>query len=221
MPGRFNLSWPAISPRCRASDSKPPPASVSLSRSQGRPLCHRPFRLWHSASSASVFLLCTLHLASGRLVARGETGRVPSGVTSAADSKITAAVVEFFHGGAGPSEAAISRVFTEHGYFDNYVYRTDIQGPDKEQRVLQSFAEARRPYVRKRCRSRWSAITVPTSSTRVRRASPLREDCCHRCTSPPLRGPSPRPRIGRGRSSRSCLDFLRPLQAGAQAPVSP
>lgn len=68
---------------------------------------------------------------------------MPSSVT-AADSEIAAAVARFFHGGAGPSHSAITRVLTEHGYSDGYAYQPDTQGPNKEARVLQGFAEARR-----------------------------------------------------------------------------
>lgn len=75
---------------------------------------------------------------------------MPVGAASAAESEVAAAVARFFHGGAGPSHSAISRVLTEHGYFDDYSYEPGVQGINKEARVLRAFAEARRRPLRAR-----------------------------------------------------------------------
>lgn len=57
---------------------------------------------------------------------------------------VAAAVAGFFHGGEGPKHSAISRIVTSAGYSDGYVYSPDGDGPNKETRVLQAFARARR-----------------------------------------------------------------------------
>jgi Abortive infection C-terminus len=67
------------------------------------------------------------------------------------DGEVAAAVSKFFHGGAGPSHSEISRVLTANGYGDDYRYEAGgVAGPNKEQRVLQGFAIARRSPARAR-----------------------------------------------------------------------
>lgn len=63
---------------------------------------------------------------------------------------VIAALAKFFHGGGGPSHAEISRVLTGTGYGDDYVYTVGIQGPNKEQRVLQGLTMAQRQPARAR-----------------------------------------------------------------------
>lgn len=75
---------------------------------------------------------------------------VPASAAAAADQEIAAAIARFFHGGTGPSHAAISRVFTENGYSDQYIYQPGMQGPPKEARVLGAFTTARRNPTRAR-----------------------------------------------------------------------
>jgi Abortive infection C-terminus len=61
------------------------------------------------------------------------------------DGEVAAAVSKFFHGGAGPSHSEISRVLIANGYGDDYRFEAGgVAGPNKEQRVLQGFAIARR-----------------------------------------------------------------------------
>lgn len=64
-------------------------------------------------------------------------------------SEIGAALARFFHGGAGPSHSAITRVLTENRYGDDYQYG-DKHAPNKENRVLNGFAAARRAPARGR-----------------------------------------------------------------------
>ena len=63
---------------------------------------------------------------------------------------ISAAIAMFFHGGAGPSHSAISRVLTGTGYGDDYTYNKDVQGPNKERRVLRALRQAQRHPARAR-----------------------------------------------------------------------
>jgi len=67
--------------------------------------------------------------------------RPPSSLPTTGD--VAGAVARFFHGGAGPSHSVISRVLTESGFFDDYEARTDVQGPNKESRVLRAFTASR------------------------------------------------------------------------------
>jgi Abortive infection C-terminus len=60
------------------------------------------------------------------------------------DREVAAAVSKFFHGGAGPSHTDLSRVLISNGYSDDYRYEPDVGGPNKESRVVQGFASARR-----------------------------------------------------------------------------
>jgi len=57
---------------------------------------------------------------------------------------IAAAIAAFFHGGEGPSHSVVSRSLTAAGLDDGYVYQPQLQGPSKEQRVLQAFRRAQR-----------------------------------------------------------------------------
>ena len=57
---------------------------------------------------------------------------------------VAGAMAAFFRGGAGPSHSDVSRVLTSCGYSDNYVYREDVQGPNKQSRVLSAFGAAKR-----------------------------------------------------------------------------
>lgn len=63
---------------------------------------------------------------------------------------VIAAIGKFFHGGAGPTHTEITRVLTGTGYGDGYAYNPDVQGPNKEQRVLQGLTQARRQPARAR-----------------------------------------------------------------------
>lgn len=63
---------------------------------------------------------------------------------------VSAALAMFVHAGAGPSHSVISRVLTGTGYGDDYTYDRDVQGPNKEQRVLQALREAQRRPARAR-----------------------------------------------------------------------
>ncbi|MDE9364741.1 abortive infection family protein [Luteipulveratus sp. YIM 133132] len=65
-------------------------------------------------------------------------------------SDIIAALAMFFHGGLGPSHTVVSRVITGTGYGDDYMYDRDVQGPNKEQRVLKALGTARREPARAR-----------------------------------------------------------------------
>lgn len=65
-------------------------------------------------------------------------------------SDISAALALFFHGGAGPSHTTISNVLTGSGYGDDYIYVPNVQGKNKEQRVLQALRAARREPARAR-----------------------------------------------------------------------
>lgn len=65
-------------------------------------------------------------------------------------SDISAALAMFFHKGLGPSHTVVSRVLTRTGYGDGYTYDPDVQGPNKEQRVLQALTRAQREPVRSR-----------------------------------------------------------------------
>ncbi|MBP9920302.1 MAG: abortive infection family protein [Dermatophilaceae bacterium] len=65
----------------------------------------------------------------------------PHSIPTTAD--VAGALARFFHGGAGPSHSTISRVLLEAGYFDDYEPRPDVQGPNKESRVLRAFVAAR------------------------------------------------------------------------------
>lgn len=65
----------------------------------------------------------------------------PSSIPTTAD--VAGALARFFRGGAGPSHSVISRVLVEAGYFDDYEARADVQGPNKESRVLRAFGAAR------------------------------------------------------------------------------
>ena len=65
-------------------------------------------------------------------------------------SDISAALAMFFHKGLGPSHTVVSRVLTGTGYGDGYTYDPDVQGPNKEQRVLQALTRAQREPARSR-----------------------------------------------------------------------
>ncbi len=56
---------------------------------------------------------------------------------------VAGAVARFFHAGAGPSHSSISRVLVESGYSDEYEFTPEVQGPNKEARVLRAFSAAR------------------------------------------------------------------------------
>ncbi|MDR0285220.1 MAG: abortive infection family protein [Propionibacteriaceae bacterium] len=59
-------------------------------------------------------------------------------------SEVAGAFAAFFHGGDGPSHKALSRVFVMAGLDDGYQPGPAMQGPNKETRVLDAFAEARK-----------------------------------------------------------------------------
>jgi hypothetical protein len=60
-------------------------------------------------------------------------------------------VSKFFHGGAGPSHSEISRGLIANGFGDDYRFVPGgVSGPNKEHRVLQGFAAARRRPARAR-----------------------------------------------------------------------
>lgn len=63
---------------------------------------------------------------------------------------LIAALAKFFHGGAGPSHSELGRVLTGTGYGDGYVFAMGVRGPNKEQRVLQGLALAKRQPARAR-----------------------------------------------------------------------
>lgn len=63
---------------------------------------------------------------------------------------VCAALAMFFHGGAGPSHSTISRVLTGTGYGDDYAYTPNVQGPNKEDRVLKGLKGAQRRPARAR-----------------------------------------------------------------------
>lgn len=57
---------------------------------------------------------------------------------------VAAAVGAFFHAGEGPSHSAITRVLVGAGLNDDYEYSAQPGGPNKEQRVMNSFMRASR-----------------------------------------------------------------------------
>lgn len=63
---------------------------------------------------------------------------------------VIAALAMFFHGGDGPSHSTISRVLIGAGFGDGYVYNPNVQGPNKEQRVLQGLRAVQRQPARAR-----------------------------------------------------------------------
>lgn len=63
---------------------------------------------------------------------------------SPASDDIAAALASFFHRGAGPSHAVVSRVQIAAGLNDGYQYEPGAFGKSKEQRVLQAFTRAQR-----------------------------------------------------------------------------
>jgi hypothetical protein len=60
------------------------------------------------------------------------------------DGEVAGAIAKFFHGGAGPSHSAVTRVLNSSGYSDGYTYNPEVQGANKESRVLGAFNAARR-----------------------------------------------------------------------------
>lgn len=58
--------------------------------------------------------------------------------------RVTAAISEFFFRGRGPSHTAISRVLTQAGWGDDFVFTEGGTGPNKQQRVTDAFSRARR-----------------------------------------------------------------------------
>lgn len=69
---------------------------------------------------------------------------MPQNSSPVFDSEVAGAVAKFFHGGEGPSHSTVSRCLVNSGYNDNYQYDPERSGPNKEQRVLNAFAEAQR-----------------------------------------------------------------------------
>lgn len=63
---------------------------------------------------------------------------------SLASDEIGSAFGAFFHGGDGPTHAVLTRVFTATGYSNADPYDVATGTPNKETRVLEIFAEARR-----------------------------------------------------------------------------
>lgn len=61
-----------------------------------------------------------------------------------ASDDVAAALASFFHSGAGPSHAVVSRALIAAGLNDGYEYKPGVLGRSKEQRVLQAFTRAQR-----------------------------------------------------------------------------
>lgn len=94
--------------------------------------------LWRSAAG-----LGPCRTASRFVTFRSNEEKTETAVSPLTDD-VAAAVAAFFHGGQGPKRSSITSVVTGAGYGDDYVYAPNAAGPNKETRVPQAFARARR-----------------------------------------------------------------------------